>query len=117
MPIVRSKSELVAAITDKSSQFMEIWVERDDLSMAALINGSSGWLMLLNPDTQASWISVNPNYSGPDEATIEYLLDNGQSDECPASWAIGVPALHAALRLFMETGERDPAITWKTGVR
>jgi len=54
--------------------------------------------------------SRNPVYDGPADATIDYVLENGQRDEYPASWAYPIEELERALFYFRREGRRPPFI-------
>ena len=91
------------------SQFREIWEEATNgQCMCALINGNVGWLMYLREAGDPGFSSRNPEYSGPEDKTIEYRLNNGQSDEYPASWAYPIEAVESALKFFREKNAPPP---------
>jgi len=91
----------------------EIWAKSPDgQSLCALINGNVGWLMYLRTIGDAGFSSRNPNYSGPESATIEYFLSNGQRDEFPASWALPIFEIRRALKYFRENNRPPPFINW-----
>ena len=95
------------------SPFQELWEETPQgQSLCALINGDVGWLMYLSENGGAGFSSRNPGYSGPEEALIEYILANGQRDEYPASWALPVATVMAALEYFRREGRPPPFIAW-----
>lgn len=81
-------------------------------SMCALVNGNRGWLMYLRYEGDAGFSSRDPAYLGGESKTIDYLLSNGQGDEYPASWAIPLEKIVAALEWFA-TNKHSPAwVTW-----
>jgi len=80
--------------------------------MCALINGDQGWLMYLREPGDSGFSSRNPDYAGPADATIDYLLSNGQRDEYPASWALPLEVVERALEHFVATGEQAPFVKW-----
>ena len=92
--------------------FQEIWVEFDEKSLSALVNGDRGWLMYLQEPGDSGFSSRNPAYAGPADAVIEYELENGQRDEYPASWAYPIEEIERALEHFRRTGERAPFVQW-----
>lgn len=96
----------------KEEQFQEIWVEVGEQSLCALINGERGWLMFLPEEGEPGFSSRNPAYDGPTEATIDYVLENGQRDSYPASWAYPVEEVKRALDYFRTKKERPPFINW-----
>ena len=71
-------------------QYKEIWATtKDGQSIAALINGNTGWLMYLRHHRgDAGFRSHNPDYAGPEDAVQDYILSNGQRDEYPLAWAL-----------------------------
>lgn len=80
--------------------------------LSALINADSGWLMYLRKPGDAGFSSRNPQYDGPADALIEYVIDNGQCDQYPASWALPVPVIMQAIEYFQSTGLQPPFIAW-----
>jgi hypothetical protein len=69
---------------ENKKRYQEIWITTDDWqSMCALVNGDIGWLMYLRREGDAGFSSRNPGYVGAPDATVEYLLNNGQRDEYP----------------------------------
>ncbi len=93
--------------------FKELW-ERgpQGQSLCALVNGGLGWLMYLRHDGDAGFSSRNLDYTGPEGATIGYVLANGQRDEYPASWAYPVATVMAALDYFRREGQPAPFVAW-----
>jgi len=81
-------------------------------SLSALINGPVGWLMFLRGPEDAGFSSRNPEYNGPPDATVEYMLDNGQVDEYPASWAFSTATVERALAFFRAKGKPPSFICW-----
>lgn len=95
------------------SQFREIWEEAaNGQCMCALINGNVGWLMYLRESGDPGFRSRNPEYSGPEDETIEYQLNNGQRDEYPASWTYPVEVVESALKFFLEKNAPPLFIHW-----
>ena len=94
-------------------RYKDIWIEGDDnWSLMALINGEWGWLMYLNEDTQDCFISRNPDYTGPEDATMEFYLSNGQLDYYPLSYVIPIEQVTKALEYFEEQHKLPEFITW-----
>ena len=81
-------------------------------SLFALINGNVGWLMFLREPGDAGFSSRNPSYVGPADATISYVLSNGQVDSYPASWALPIAIIEQALSFFRHHGRPPPYISW-----
>ena len=66
--------------------FAEIWLHSPTGQMlAVLVNGDRAWLMFLRAEGDSGFSSRNPAYPGPDQATLEFRLSNGQVDAYPAS--------------------------------
>ena len=81
-------------------------------SLCALINGDLGWLMFLRAPGDAGFSSRNPGYVGAPDATISYVLSNGQVDSYPASWALPVATVEQALFFFRRHARPPTYITW-----
>jgi hypothetical protein len=64
--------------------------------------------MYLRENGDAGFHSVNETYSGDEEDVIDYILDNGQRDEYPVSWALPLSDIDAALRHFSRMAHRPP---------
>lgn len=93
--------------------FEEVWVELPDgQSMCALINGPRGWLMYLREAGDSGCSSRNPDYDGPPEAKVEYILNNGQRDLYPAAWALPIAEVRRALMYFEQERQRPPFVVW-----
>ncbi len=112
MACVSTVEELRAKLTQDRPHFLELWVENNEQSMCALINGNLGWLMYLRKNGDAGFSSRASNYKGPPDALIEYNLENGQTDEYPASWALPAGEIQRALEYFMINGQPTPWIIW-----
>lgn len=95
------------------SHYKEIWIENPDgRTLCALIAGKVGWLMYLPERAEAGFISRNPDYAGPEDATIDYLLLNGQRDSYPASWALPLPLVERTIKHFRASGLPASFVTW-----
>jgi hypothetical protein len=68
--------------------------------------------MFLREPGDAGLSSRNPAYSGRPEATISYVLSNGQVDSYPASWALPIATVERALQFFRTEGRAPPFISW-----
>lgn len=98
---------------DDRSPYREIWERKaDGRALCALVHGDVGWLMWLREPGDSGYSSRNPEYDGPEDATIDFLLSNGQRDEYPASWALPLATVERALEHFRETGARAPFVKW-----
>jgi len=89
-------------------------VATDGQSLLARINGDRGWLLYCPAPGDPGFSSRNPEFAGAPEATIEYVLGNGQRDKCPASWALPVEEMRRALAYFRERRKprRAPGATF-----
>jgi len=96
-----------------STQFRELdfW-SQDEQILHVLINGNVGFLMYLREPGDAGFTSRNPAYAGPEDATIEYRLSNGQRDEYPASWALPISVIDEAIAYFKREAKKPPFIHW-----
>ncbi|MBD9467422.1 hypothetical protein IB230_00015 [Pseudoxanthomonas sp. PXM01] len=81
-------------------------------ALSAMISGDLGWLMYLREPGDAGFSSRNPEYVGPDDAFVDYVIDNGQLDQYPASWALPLPLVMQAIEHFRSTGLPPLFITW-----
>jgi hypothetical protein len=68
--------------------------------------------MYLRKSEDPGFSSRNPNYSGPVDAVIEYVLSTGQKDEYPASWALPILEVKRALKFFGDNHKPPPFIHW-----
>jgi Immunity protein Imm1 len=94
-------------------RYREVWVDASDgQALCALINGDVGWLMYLRRKGDPGFSSRNPEYAGPGNATIDYILSNGQRDEYPASWALPILEVERALEYFRDHNRPAPFVTW-----
>ncbi len=80
--------------------------------LCALINDGSGWLMYLRDPEDVGFSSRNPDYDGPADATIDYVLSNGQVDGYPAAWAYPTDIVMKAVEHFILTGLAAPFVRW-----
>ena len=87
-------------------------IASDGQSLSALINGDLGWLMYLWSPGDPGFSSRNPNYVGAVDATIEYVLGNGQHDEYSASWALSIAEVCRALEHFREHHKPPTFVAW-----
>lgn len=84
----------------------------DGQSLCALIHGDLGWVLYLREPGDAGFSSRNPAYAGPDNATLDYRLNNGQVDEYPLAWALPVAEVERALDFFRREQKPLPFVTW-----
>lgn len=109
-------SEEVAQLLHARSheQFIEVWLTGDpsEPSLSLLANGDHAWLMYLRESGDSGYSSRNPDYSGREEATIDYLFSNGQRDRYPASWAIPRSRAIEAAVFFAADKGRPPWVEW-----
>ena len=68
--------------------------------------------MYLREPGDAGFSSRNPDYTGPSEACIEYMLSNGQVDSYPAAWAYPIATVMHAIEYFKLEGSPPPFIDW-----
>src|SRR3982074_2601339 len=95
-----------------SQQYREIWADTPDGQiMGELINGDRGFLIYIYMRKVADPGSSSrcPNYAGPSNAVIEYVLSNGQRDEHPASFAISKCEIDRALPFGVDSSAAQQA--------
>jgi len=80
--------------------------------LGALINGDVGWLMYLRERGDAGFSSRNLAYTGPPDAVLTFVLQNGQEDEYPAAWAYPLATVNEALDYFRTHGAPPSFIQW-----
>ena len=113
MPVVSTITDLRRQLSSARPQFLELWVtKRDGQSLCALINGQLGWLMYLRESGDAGFSSRNPEYRGDQKAIIEYVLDNGQHDAYPASWALQLAEVQRAIEHFILHSRPANWVAW-----
>ena len=100
----------------RHQQFSEVWltVNDDGPSLAMLVNGTQAGLMYLrNQDGDPGFSSRHPHYKGSAEATLEFLLSNGQMDEYPVACTLPLEEAFAACEYFLlSQGGQSPALVW-----
>jgi hypothetical protein len=111
---IASPSEVSARLRATSNAVhREIWLTASNgAALCALMNGDRGWLMFLRENGDAGLSSRNPNYRGSPDATIEYLLSNGEVNTHPAEWALTYFEIVRALEHFVEHETLPSFIRW-----
>lgn len=110
---IRDREALAQALETGRPQLLELVTgDADGEHTVTLINGELGWMMHVALDDEATWHSVNPDYDGPADAQIEYLVDGYHLDRYPAAWALPVSEIKRALEHFLAHGERAPWVRW-----
>ncbi|MFN0163201.1 MAG: Imm1 family immunity protein [Burkholderiales bacterium] len=110
---IRDSDALARALDVGRPNFLELVTgDPDGEHTVTLINGELGWMMHVALDDDATWHSIDPDYGGPADAQIEYLVDGYHLDKFPAAWALPVAELKRALEHFLEHGERAPWVRW-----
>jgi hypothetical protein len=93
--------------------FGEVWVERLDGSrVCALISSRLALLMYLRHEGDAGFSTRNSKYSGPSDATLEFVLGNDQVDQYPAAWTYSAGETLLALERFAIDGVFPREIEW-----
>jgi hypothetical protein len=54
-------------------------------TLAVFLNRDSAWLMYRRHEEDAGFSTRNPAYTGPKNAMLPYVLNNGQRDEFPVA--------------------------------
>ncbi|HEX9057179.1 MAG TPA: Imm1 family immunity protein [Ktedonobacterales bacterium] len=96
-------------------QFSEVWLRVADEgpALAMLVNQPSAWLMYLGQDEDIGFSSRNPEYAGPPDAHLDFVLGNAQRDYYPVAWVLPLQQALAACEYFLRTqGERSPDVVW-----
>ncbi len=98
----------------REREFAEVWLNKaDGKALALLKNQDRAWLLFLrHQEGDSGFSSRNPDYTGPEDATLEFLLSNGQMDEYPAAWCLPLEETLRALEHFYLHGEKAPWIHW-----
>jgi len=90
-----------------------LWYERNSGEILnAFVNGDRAWLMYRRNEEDAGFSTHNPAYTGPKNATLPYVLDNGQRDEFPVALTIATNEAIRAVMHFLHTGEKAPWLAW-----
>lgn len=71
-----------------------------------------GWIMYLRHKGDPGFSSRNQDYKGPESATIDYVLSNGQRDLYPASWALPISVVNRALAHFRKENRPPRFVFW-----
>ena len=121
--VINGREGEVASVADvrpywdavRQQQFSEVWLRAADEgpALAMLVNEQDAWLMYLGQDEDIGFSSRNPEYAGPPDAHLDFVLGNGQRDDYPAAWVLPLEHALAACEYFLRTrGGRSPAIVW-----
>ncbi len=102
--------------TWENGQYKEIWVyseetDDDERAMCGLINGDWGWLNYYNEECDAGLSSRNPNYTGTDDETMNFII-NGELDPYPLSCVLPAEQVMKALEYFEKYHKLPTFITW-----
>jgi hypothetical protein len=105
---------LLESFTSRVTQFAELAVEHEHngASVLALIANGRGWLMYMREPGDPGFSTRNPSSDSPADATLPFVLGNGQLDQYPARWTYGVDKIYDALRSFISTETFPSEITW-----
>jgi hypothetical protein len=98
----------------QETQFAEVWLvpAQEWPTLGALVHGQGAWLTYIRHEGDAGFSTRNPNYEGPQEATLQFYLSNGQCDEYPASWSVTTAEAVRAMEYFFASLQRAPWLTW-----
>jgi hypothetical protein len=104
--------ELLASV--RKLDFAEVWLDKANGGAQCLLkNQDRAWLMFLrHKDGDAGFSSHNPDYTGPQDAMVEFQLSNGQGDEYPAAWCLPLETALRAVEHFFIYGEKAPWVHW-----
>jgi hypothetical protein len=91
---------------------VEIWVRQGEYpALCALVNGNVGLLMYVRRYGDAGFSSRNPELA-TEEASVSFVLGNGQEDEYPVAWTYPATKIFEALEVFASTQRVPPDIEW-----
>ncbi len=111
-----SATKLVMATRELDlSSVGELWIVHEPgPAICALINVKQGmgWLMYLDATRDGSRSTRNPDYQGPGDGMLDYMLSNGQLDRYPASWTYEIRALQQALVEFAQSARLPECVAW-----
>lgn len=94
-------------------KYSELWLEHPAMpTLAAMVNDDRAWLTFFRAIEDPGFHSCNPDYTGPADAVLDYIVANGQGDEYPVSWTYPTETALQAAEHFYLYGERAPFITW-----
>lgn len=97
----------------RSQKYSELWLEHPAMpTLAAMVNDDRAWLTFFRAIEDPGFHSCNPDYTGPADAVLDYIVANGQGDEYPVSWTYPTETALQAAEHFYLYGERAPFITW-----
>lgn len=100
----------------RDEDYVEAWLNSSGFpTLCALMNRTSGWLMLLRSEEDCGLVSTNPAFEGSVADTQLYRLSNGQMDEYPASWALPHADVLQAMHYFIQHKALPPSVVWQTG--
>jgi hypothetical protein len=68
--------------------------------------------MYLRKPGDPGFSSRNPHYDGPEDAQVEFELENGQRDQYLASWVLPVDLVRRALAYFEARKQPPPFVRW-----
>lgn len=104
------EQEFAIARTSKPG---DLWYERNSGEILnVFVNGDRAWLMYRRNEEDAGFSTRNSAYTGPKNATLPYVLNNGQRDEFPVAWTISTDEAMHAVEHFLHTGEKASWLAW-----
>src|SRR5260370_18681060 len=97
----------------RTSEPGDLWYERNSGEILnVFVNGDRAWLMYRRNEEDAGFSTRNPAYTGPKNATLPYVLNNGQQDEFPVAWTISTDEAIHAVEHFLHTGAKASWLAW-----
>lgn len=90
----------------------ELWLERPEGSVCALVSGSRALLVWLRSGSEAGLSSRDPGYAGSPESELPFVLGNGQVDHYPVAWTLPAERVAGALEQYARTGTMPEDIVW-----
>ena len=90
----------------------ELWLARPDGRVCALLASGRGWMMWLRSDGDPGLSTRDPLYLGASDATLEFVLANGQVDRYPVSWTLPEETVASTLEQFAREGSMPAELSW-----
>jgi len=91
---------------------VEVYLASWGRTLAIFKNGDKAFVMFLRFEGDAGFHTIDPNYAGPTDATLELYMKSGQGDEKPLGEWISLGDAKRAAEHFLLSGERAPWLTW-----
>ena len=97
---------------ESEAQFREVSIERNAARVLALFGGDRAWLMFMREPGDPGLSTRNPSLGEHDDATLPFMMSNGQLDRYPEHWTYPSDAIHRALGQFVSTARFPDDLSW-----